>query len=153
MGIWKKAVLANLLWLAACLPGNSVQVFGDELVFAWGQVAVLSSRPPVYLLGAQVVERLVLEPRVEERFLIRGAFWSLEGLLEEWSRQAGVGGWKKACSEIFNLPPFGPYLRLRFTNGAEDLALEARPEGEAGTYRVLLSRPRPRGLYLGCPLD
>lgn len=141
-----------LLVLAACGLGSWVDIQGDRIVSSGGQVVVLSyQNPPLYLMPADLVE----EQEGPPRWVRFRSSDSLEKLGEVWREQLQKAGWREVCREYLGIPLFGgPYLRLRYSKGLQDISLLAQPEARAYLYRVELRRsPARQGLIVGCPLD
>gem|GEM_PF-3947690 len=140
-----------LLLLCACGVGSWVNIQGGRIVSSSGRVVIFSHEPPVYLLEADLLER-----REGAVGIVRfRSFDSLERLGQIWSRQLQEAGWREVCQEYLGVAAFGgPYLRLRYNKGPQDLSLLAQPDGAAGTYRVELRRPPAwQGPRWGCPLE
>lgn len=140
-----------VLLCGACGVGSWVDIQGGRIVSGSGRVVIFSYEPPVYLLEADLLEQREGAVRVV-RFRSPD---NLERLGQIWSRQLQEAGWREVCREYLGLAAFGgPYLRLRYSKGSQDLSLLAQPEEAAGTYRVELRRPPARqGLLWGCPLE
>lgn len=140
-----------MLLLSACVPGNWVNIQGDQITSFGGRVVVLSRQdPPLYLLNADLIDQQ--QEGVVRRMVFR-AEYSLEELRDTWRDQLQGAGWREVCQEYLGIPLFGgPYLRLRYNKGAQDISLLAKPVASY-TYQVELRRPPARGTFWGCPLD
>ncbi|MER3490812.1 MAG: hypothetical protein C4328_13270 [Meiothermus sp.] len=145
---WKLAWL--VLMLAGCGIGSWVNIQNGRIVSSSGRVVILSYEPAVYLLESDLLEQSE-GPVRRVRFR---SYHRLEDLKQIWSRQLEEAGWREVCREFVGVPLFGgPYLRLRYNRGPQDLSLLAQPEG-GGVTRVELRRPPALGgSFWGCPLD